>query len=136
MNNVDEILLPLNEYATEPEAKNKCVWINEKGGRPGETCDGSCCLSSDEYCSAHYNLAKKRGLLRETQRYQAPVNSPCISETKTLTPLEEAFPRVHAHSYIQIPQDLSPQEIQHNVEQLKRLDLLNNMMDLLKISFK
>jgi len=130
------ILLPIGQYATESEPKNTCIWEIEKNiTYPGELCNRNVCLHSDEYCSAHLNLAKKRGIVGSVHYYNTPVNTP---EVKLLTPFEDAFQRAKMAERLDVPQELvlTPQEIQRNVEQLKKLDLLNNMMDLLKISFK
>ncbi len=125
----EPFLLPLGEYATEPEEKNTCVWPLEKGKRAGQLCGWKCTFGSDEYCSAHLLTSQRRELIPEVK---TPVNTPVLRPIS----LDEAYRNSQVRKEIPKDIELSPQEIQHNVEQLKRLDLLNNMMDLLKISFK
>ncbi len=128
------LLLPLGEYATEPDDRHLCLWINEKGENVGEQCGRVCNLKSNEYCSAHLNLAKKR----EVYKYQTPDNTPYVANVRETGNIEDLRQRKQMAERYEIPIEavLSPQEIQANVESLKKLELLNNMMELLKISFK
>ena len=127
------ILIPLGEYATEPNEKHTCRWINTQGDFKGELCGRNCGINSDYYCAAHILTAERAERVKEKR-----LLTPEIPSVRFTTPIEDSYQRVQLAERLDVPKELilTPQEIQHNVEQLKRLDLLNNMMDLLKISFK
>lgn len=123
----EKFLLPLAEYATEPEKKNTCIWPLERGLRIGEPCGWNCTYASNEYCSAHLLCAQRR----EGNEPKTPSNTPekKVKEIHNSEYKSEVF----AESYDDF---LSNREIQENTEKIMRLNLLNNMINLLKISFK
>jgi len=129
------ILLPLSQYATQPEDENKCLWPLEKGPQEGEPCGRKCTFGSTEYCSAHNLCAKRRAAASENKVEASLFTKHDDGKVSWAQYREEAEDHFASHDNDPVS-DFTPQEVQNNTEKLLKLQLLKSMMDLLQDAFK
>lgn len=148
------IMLPLSQYATEPEVKPKCQWINKKGDFAKLPC-GKECTRHPRYCSAHIVMGENKenldgGILpTKKSNESAPIQKKSGMsafkpkegggfekyeddyEDLTIEELSEECQGCEEHAEDHEDYKVIPRRVDHYDLQIAKYRLLEKMMDLL-----